>query len=276
MSSRIALSALVTLGAVLAAQPASAHDFWISLDSWHVPDEAKVQVDLLVGTGAEPEQWKLRPERVVAFRSIAPDRTLIDHTASLDAATSPKLPDATVRLTGEGSHLLVFESTPALSELAATAFDDYVAHEGLKDVATHRANPKTSGTPGRELYARRAKALVQIGTACSANALQPQGLALEIVPLVNPHCPDGDSLPVEVRFRGQPLAGALVRMENLSSPAGEIEQRTNAEGRVVFAMPKADNWKISLVWSVPIEDSKQAEYDTLFSSLSFGFAGGPR
>jgi uncharacterized GH25 family protein len=269
---KLALLALLAT----AAQPALAHDFWISLDRWQVPGDDQLQADLRVGTGAEPEPWQMRPERVVSFRTIAPDRTIEDRTDLLAPPDTLEWHDAVVPFSGTGTHMLVFETTPALSDLEAVAFDEYVAHEGLSAVAAHRAALKTRGSPGRELYARRAKALVQVGTDCSPHALQPLGLSLEIVPLVNPHCTQQDTLPVEVRFRGRPLAGGLVRMESLSSPAGEIEQRTDANGRASFAMPKTGNWKISLVWSVPIENNPQADYDTLFSSLSFGFAGTKR
>lgn len=269
MTIRSGLAAFFVLAA--AAQPAVAHDFWISLDNWHLPKDGEVKADMRVGTGAEPERWKLRPERVVAFRTIAPDRTISDRTALLVSPEKLEWHDAVVPFAGEGTHLLVFETTPATSDLEAGPFDEYVAHEGLSAVAAHRAARTPTGTNGRELYARRAKALVQVGAACSAQALQPLGLSLEIVPLVNPHCTTQKALPVEVRFRGQPLAGALVRMESLSNPAGEIELRTDARGHASFAMPKTGNWKISLVWSVPIQGNDQAEYDTLFSSLSFGF-----
>lgn len=254
-----------------AAQPAIAHDFWLSLDRWHLSEGDQLQVDMRVGTGAEPEPWQVRPERVVAFRTIAPDRTITDRTDLLAPPDSMEWHDSVVPFAGAGTHILTFETTPALSDLEAKAFDEYVAHEGLSAVAAHRAALPTPGTNGRELYARRAKALVQIGKTCSPHVLQPVGLSLEIVPLINPHCATGDAMPVEVRFRGRPLAGALLRMESLSNPAGEIEQRTDADGRASFAMPRQGNWKISLVWSVPIEDNAQAEYDTLFSSLSFGF-----
>lgn len=264
------LAALALLAT--AAQPANAHDFWIALDHWHLPKDGPVETDFRVGTGAEPERWVLRPERVVAFRTFAPDSSVADRTASLVPPGAEGWYDAIVPFSGAGTHLLAFETTPAVSDLEAAAFDEYVAHEGLGAVAAHRAGLKVAGTPGRELYARRAKALVQIGKACSPQALRPVGLSLEIVPLVNPHCAEGDTLPVEVRFRGTPLAGALVRMESLTNPDGEIEQLTDARGRASFAMPKSGNWKISLVWSVPIEGNAQADYDTLFSSLSFGFA----
>lgn len=269
MSWQRSLAALALMTA--AAQPASAHDFWISLDHWQLPQDGPINADMRVGTGADPERWKMRLERVIAFRTIAPDRAIADRTALLVAPDAQQWYDAIVPFSGTGTHLLVFETTPATSDLEAAAFDDYVAHEGLSAVATHRAALKTPGTPGRELYARRAKALVQVGAACSPHALQPVGLSLEIVPLVNPHCTTQADMPVEVRFRGKPLAGALVRMESLSNPAGETEQRTDANGRAAFAMARDGNWKISLVWSVPIEDNASAEYDTLFSSLSFGF-----
>lgn len=266
------LRRLVVLALLATApQPAFAHDFWIALDHWHLPEDGEIKADFRVGTATEQERWQLRPERVVAFRIFAPDRAVADRTASLVAPGTEGWYDAMMTVSGVGTHLLAFETTPATSDLEAGPFDDYVAHEGLGAVAAHRAALKAPAPNGRELYARRAKALIQVGHQCSPQALQPIGLSLEIVPLVNPHCSKGDAMPVEVRFRGKPLADALVRMENLTEPDGEIGQRTDADGRTSFAMPKSGNWKISVVWSVPIEDNPQADYDTLFSSLSFGF-----
>lgn len=270
MKTRSAIAACALL--VAGAQPAVAHDFWIGLERWHLLNDGAVKADLRVGNAEEPERWKLQPERVVAFRTIAPDRSISDRTAQFNPPDVAEWYDAIVPFAGAGTHILAFETTPVVSELEAAPFDDYVAHEGLTAVAAHRARLATAGTQGRELYARRAKALVQIGASCSPQALEAIGLSLEIVPLVNPHCASQDTFPIEVRFRGKPLAGALVRMESLSNPDGEVEQRTDASGRASFAMPRQGNWKVSLVWSVPIEDNGLAEYDTLFSSLTFGFA----
>jgi len=59
---------------------------------------------------------------------------------------------------------------------------------------------------------------------------------------------------------------------SLDTDAGIIAlKKTDAKGHVTFERPDSGNWMLHAVWSDPLEDTRQANYDTIFSSLSFGF-----
>jgi uncharacterized GH25 family protein len=98
------------------------------------------------------------------------------------------------------------------------------------------------------------------------------GLTLEIVPETSPYAlPRPATLPVRVLYDGRPLAGALVKITDLAHDAAPREQhRTDGEGRAGFAMPGDGAWMMDAVWTKPLAD-EGVDFETVFSSLSFGF-----
>ena len=128
-----------------------------------------------------------------------------------------------------------------------------------------------------ELYSRRAKLLIQVGGETTDNILQPIGQTLEIVPERNPYSMGNDrTLPVRIMFRGKPLAGGLVELIDLTDPAEPVaRQKSDAEGRTTFEIPQRGAWRINLIWSVPNPGNDRAQFDTVFSSLTFGYDGIP-
>lgn len=264
---RLALTALVL------ALPAAgaAHTFWLQ-PALHTADPGEqVTVDFRVGDAGEESDWALHWERVASLRLYGPDG-VIDQLAAIQP-TTPEAPGiARFDAPGaEGSYVLGFESTPSYSSLAAPEFNAYVAHEGLTAVAAHRQAAGTTGTPGTELYARRAKALLQIGKTQTGNVTQPIGQLLEIVPLANPFAlNDGDAAAVQVLWRGRPLEGATLTVERPYARTNKREVlRTDAQGRATFTLQFGSRYLIYTVWSVPGPNDKRADYQTIFASLTF-------
>ena len=258
MAIRKALSLLLAL--IPAAAPA--HDFWLGLDRHRIQPGSPVVVSFMVGEAAAGEPWSYRPERAVAFRSVGP-AGVRDHLAQLTGQGSR------LSLMEPGTHVLAFETTPALSILPPERFDPYVESEGLTAVAAHRRT--RAPRPGRELYARRAKAIVQTGDQLTAHALQPVGMSLELVPLSHPLAARDGPLGFTVLYRGKPLAGAKVECIRLDRPAQVQKLKSDANGRASCTIPAEGRWLVGSIWSVPIADTRQADYDTLFTSLTFGF-----
>jgi uncharacterized GH25 family protein len=158
-----------------------------------------------------------------------------------------------------------------MSDLAGERFQQYVADEGLSAIAAHRTATGTEAANGRELYSRRGKAIVQVGSRLTDDALTPVGQTLEIVPERHPLAlAPGEPLPVRVLFRGRPLAGALIDLTHLEEGKGPVEtHRTNAEGRARFTPKGAGPWKLNVIWGWPIEGRADADYESIFSSLTF-------
>ncbi|MDO8911225.1 MAG: DUF4198 domain-containing protein [Phenylobacterium sp.] len=263
-------------GALLAATlttAASAHDFWVQPAQFWLAPNGAVLTSLQVGHGPARERWGADVKRVTSFYSLGPaGRT--DRLAELRARGLDQ--DHLLRFPGPGVHVLVLETNHAQSELPGPRFTSYLKEEGLTPAINLRAQQKIADQPGREVYTRRAKALVQVGPPnprFDALVTRPVGLSLEIVPEVNPYAPTaGANLPVRILYEGRPLSGALVKLNNLDFDGRPVAQiRSDSAGRAVFNVPRSGSWQLNVIWTKPLKGAAKADFDTTFSSLTFGF-----
>jgi uncharacterized GH25 family protein len=173
--------------------------------------------------------------------------------------------------------VLVLETDDrAQSHLPAIRFNDYLTVEGLSGGLAERERTHRMDRDGSESYSRIAKSIVQVGGAAGGaqtQVTQPMGLSLEIVPEVSPYTqPRPADFPVRVIYEGQPLAGALVKLTNLADDDMPVAtRRTDPAGRALFPMPHEGAWLLNVIWTKPLPDSNEADFATVFSSLSFGF-----
>lgn len=259
-----------TLGA---AAVASAHDFWVQpLNFWIAPNSA-VMTTLQVGHGEFRQRWTAPSVRVLRFNSTGPG-PVADHRSELAVGTMEQ--DHLLRFSQPGTHVLAMQTNYAASTLPSLRFNDYLKQEGLTPALELRARTKAEGQPGREIYSRRAKALVQVGPASDKPqpwVTRPLGLSLEIVPEVNPYAIGATGeLPVRVYFEGRPLAGATVMLNNLDFDGRPLETfKTDSAGRAVFKTPRTGAWQLNVLWTKPLKGNAKADFDTTFSSLTFGF-----
>jgi uncharacterized GH25 family protein len=252
---------------------AFAHDFWLEPEDFVVEAPGRLEVKAQVGHGADVGEWPADPARIIALRLVS-DTGITDIQSELANRRSPgrfsfSLPEA-------GVHVLALESTGAVSVLTADAFNAYIEEEGLTPIADHRAAEGLMEADGREVYSRRAKAIIVSSSLdageCDTKVLTPIGMTLEIVPLVLPAClKPGASLPVEVRYRGEPLTGATLHFVKLGEEeVGDTGQWvTGVQGRASIPYPGAGTWMLQSVWSSPLTGDPRGDYDTVFSSLSF-------
>lgn len=261
--------------ALASAAPAAAeaHDFWIDLgDAYAAPAGVSFAAAFFVGHAGESEPWPMREARVAAFAAFGPGGER-DLKSSLRYADAAGPGGAAIRLEDAGSHVIAFDSTPVVIELDAKTFNAYIALEGLRPAIDRRLAEGREAEPGRESYSRRAKTIVQVGAAPTDNVVVPIGLTLEITPEENPlRLSPGEPLVVRVTYRGAPLAGALVHLESLSAGLlPETTRMTDEDGRASFSIPRRGAWKFDAVWTEPIEGDPNADFSTVFSSLTFGF-----
>ena len=173
--------------------------------------------------------------------------------------------------------MLVLETDDhAQSHLPAIRFNDYLETEGLTPALQQRERTHRMDADGFENYSRRAKSIVQVGPPWMESQEQvtkPVGLPLEIVPEVSPYTePQPATLPVRVIYEGRPLAGALLKLTHLEQDAAPLETHlTDHEGRASFVMPKEGTWLLNVIWTKSLPSSRDADFETVFSSLSFGF-----
>ena len=268
------LALALGLAVAALAPAASAHDFWVQpLKFWIAPNTA-VMTTLQVGHGEFRERWGADASRVIRFNDIGPGGVITDHRKELQVGTMAQ--DHLIAFGAAGAHVVVLQTSYAESTLPGLRFNDYLKQEGLTPALELRARTKTEDQPGREIYSRRAKALVQVGPASDKPqpwVTSPVGLNLEIVPEINPYALGaGVDLPIYVLWNGKRLPRATVMLNNLAFDGRPLETFvTDANGRAVFRIPRTGSWQLNVLWTQPLKGNPKADYDTTFSSLTLGF-----
>lgn len=259
------------LAALLLSAPVKAHDFWIEPQLFQTEPGHAVPAMIWVGDHGARERSPIQARRIVTLRSLGPGGER-NQVAGLDLGGDKA--DMHLSLMEPGTHLLILETDYAPIALPADRFNTYMQQEGLTPAIAWRRERGQEDRPGREIYCRRAKAILQVGTLhpdSAAIATRAIGLNLEIVPEVHPGLlKQGQALPVRVLFDGAILAGAQVRLSDLTADGRPVDQQvTDHEGRTRFAIPRQGRWLLSVVWTTPIPDGIVADFETRFASLSF-------
>lgn len=262
--------------AALIASPAAAHDFWIQPASFSLDPAAPTPLTLQVGHGDQRQRSPIRLSRISRFTAVGPDGELDIRPGLHPGGTAS---DGDIALARPGTYVLALETDRrAESHLPAERYNAYLKDEGLTPALELRAQTGRTGVDGSESYGRVAKALINVGsaTAPQAQVSRPLGLELEIVPEASPYAlPRPQYLPVRIFYQGKPLAGALVKLTDLSHDAKPADMKvSDGDGRARFAMPGSGSWLLNVVWTRPLPASSSTDFETVFSSLSFGVADG--
>lgn len=258
--------------------PAAAHDFWIQPEAFRLEPGDATSITLQVGHGDDRQRSLIPLGRIIRFSASGPDAVMIDLKPSLRLGGDKA--DGVIRLPAPGAYVLALETdNRARSHLSAARFNAYLKAEGLTPALEARIRSGRTGAEGSERYGRVAKSIVQVGSAgAQAPVTQAIGLSLEIVPEVTPYAePRPAALPVRVLFEGRPIAGALIKLTDLDRDEAPVAIRlTDEAGRASFPMPETGSWLLNVVWTKPAPAVSEVDFDTVFSSLSFGFPSAVR
>jgi uncharacterized GH25 family protein len=260
---RFGLLALLVLAA-----PVSAHEYWLTTNTWRCAAGDSVVVRAMVGTGFRGELKPYTPKRVVRFT--------FEGTRALDL-TSVGVNGEPVwaRVTPSDAlgGVVCYESNGTYIELPPADFDRYLKLEGLSGPLAARARPGASAPPGREVYRRSCKTWIR-GTD-AARITRAYGLPLELVPDADPAA-SASKVGFRVLYEGKPLADALVRAWLRPASAAESDSlgpsasaRTDASGRVTLSLKGDGRWLVSTVHMVPSPDPKLADWQSTWASLTF-------
>jgi Domain of unknown function (DUF4198) len=254
---------------------AEPHDFWVQPAQYWLQPQIAASMTLQVGHGPFRQRSPIPVNRISRFEAIGPGGSASDLRGSLHLGGSAD--DGELMFSLPGAYVLVLQTdNRAQSHLPAIRFNDYLKVEGLTPALEQRERLRQTDRDGSEIYSRQAKAIVQIGPPDASSQIQvtqPLGLPLEIVPEANPYArPQPRALPVRVIYEGQSLQGALVKLTHLESDAAPLEAHlTDRMGRATFVMPTQGSWLLNVIWTKPLPRSRETDFETIFSSLSFGF-----
>jgi len=272
----ILLAALFALSlGLVGIRPAVAHDFWVQPSFYWVAPAARTPLTLEVGHGPYRQRSPIRASRIAQFEAIGPRSTRIDLRPFLRLGGLTN--DGVVILDEPGTYVVALQTDArARSLLPAIRFNDYLHVEGLTTALAFRERTHRTNADGSETYSRQAKTILKVGTQLDAHTpvTRALGLLLEIVPDLDPYAnPVAKKLPVHVIYRGRLLAGALVKLTNLEHDANPVEMHvTDRAGRAIFNAPHSGNWLLNVIWTEIAPPTSDSDFETTFSSLSFGFS----
>ncbi len=265
------LMALCLLG-VSAAQ---AHEFWLMPQSFSVPSNQEFQLQLRVGAGWPGESLGRNPAYVERFG-------FVDAEGERRIAGQPGGdPAGTVMAKRPGAAWAVFRSKHSEITLEATKFESYLRDEGLENIINARRLNGTSDAPAHEMYSRCAKSLLHVGSSGKTPAAllkRNTGLTLELIPQTDPlQLRGGGSFTVQLLYLNKPLQGVLVKAlpqtaaDEVKTP--QITGRTDAQGRVTLPLSRGGVWLINAVHMVKAPAQLNADWESVWSSLTFALPG---
>jgi len=273
MFSRLRLATIAC--ALLALAPrADAHEFWLAPSTYHAARGDSVRVKVFVGTGFRGEIKPYAAPRSVAW---AVRSTQLDNLKPTTSNGDEIFGRWVAR--DAGGALFAYESNFTFIQLPAKEFDAYLALEGLDEPLAERSKLGARAGDGREQYARCPKTWVA-GTD-PKRVTTPVGQSLELIPQADPVA--RGPLTVQLRFRGQPLAGALVRAwrqklaHDLVPADGAARDsvgpvahaRTDAQGMATLTLDGAGEWMVSAVHMIPSESPRESDWMSYWASLTF-------
>jgi uncharacterized GH25 family protein len=253
--------------ALLVAAGVQAHDLWIEPSTFRPVAGSTVAVGLRVGQNFVGDPVPHISSSIKQF-VVCQDGSEqpIKGVEGVD-------PAGWLRADAQSTAVIAYRSAGSFIELPADKFEDYLRLEGLDAIIEARVKRGEHGKPGRERFYRYAKALLT-GEQPSAVVKQPLGFAFEIIPEDDPTV---RSAPFHGRilYEGKPLEGALVVALLQSDPSVRLTMRSDAEGAFTFDLSRAGIWLIKSVHMVRASFFSDADWNSLWGSLTFEVPGSP-
>ena len=278
---RLAATLLGLFGAVVAGGGrAQAHDYWLEPGSPWASRGDETVLHLWMGSLLKSEEERpLQKERLSRF-DLFGDRS--GRRDLLAQGRDGQLPVARTRLES-GSALVVMDRTPRPITMEASRFNAYLTDEGAEAAVAARKEQGQSDQPGREVYSRYLKSLIQERdqAAATPNTLYKRrvGQRLEILLENDPRRlrPDG-SLTVKVLFEDRPLAGAKVfacRRAAEGQPPFVLTAATDAKGLAAFKLDQPGLWLVRLVHVRPAAPPEHRtenapQWESSWAAYTFG------
>lgn len=247
-----------------AASPASGHDFWIEPSTYRPRVGQPVNVGLRVGDHFKGQPVPRNPERIVKFVSVgAEGEKPIPGRDGND-------PAGLVRFVRPGTHVLVYRSNRAFTEMEAVKFERYLEEKGLEKVIQRRKQLGQTDTKTREAYSRCSKSLLRVEELTGEAGDRSIGLTMEIIAeSTSSEMVAGGELAFRLAYEGEPLQGALVTATRRGAADRKLSARTDPEGRVRFALREAGIWLIACVHMIEAPKGVDAEWESFWASLTF-------
>jgi uncharacterized GH25 family protein/ketosteroid isomerase-like protein len=278
MLMRRAATLTVLLCFAAGVRSAYAHDFWLVPDAFQMTAGATLHVRGQTGTHFPGSESALPVDRIADARilSAAGEERLTDFAIAGKSLVIAHRPlDA-------GERVIVMSLKVRTQRQSAAGFRRYLALEGAPDVVARYERDGTMPTDSVTMHtAKFAKTLVQVGAGGASAFARAAGHALEFVPLNDPSdLHPGDTLRVQVLFRGTPLAHAVVHAGRApvagdDAPGADESLTGDANGVVAFPVFRAGMWNLRTGFAAPMASGGRQEWEVDWTTFVFRIDGEP-
>lgn len=248
----------------------SSHEFWIQPDKFIYKRGEPINVKFLVGENFKGENWNGDKEKVsnlnLYFDDVA-DKKLNDNL------TYRKGDSLQIAVLEEGTTMITLNTTNSFVDHPAAKFNEYLQQDGLTEAIEYRREHGDTLKNGKEFYQRSVKTIFQVGNKMTGTCKQKTDLPLDIIPSDNPYNVGKDgNFKVKIYFQGQKLKKTKVSVwHKLDDKVSVQDYTTDDDGELKFFMATEGEWMISCVKMVRLENNQQADWQTYWGSLTWGY-----
>jgi hypothetical protein len=257
----------VVLAAALVTASAFPHDLYLMPDQFVVKAGTRLRIVFENGDGFPEGVSPVKPERLRNARLFS----RAGGSFFEDVTAEAKRTVAFVPVPNAGLAILVAQTIPNFIELDAKKFRSYLEHENLTNALKWREANGETRRPGRERYSKYVKSLLSVGKSDTYFS-ERTGLAIEIVPEADPYSlKPGDTLPVQVLFRGQPAVDVAVESAWLENGKAKMEVfgRTDGQGKLRIPVKASGPHRLHAIVMERCAEPKVADWESFWASFTF-------
>jgi ketosteroid isomerase-like protein len=280
-AARAGIAIAVLAGALAAALPLKAHDFWLVPDAFRIAVGDILQLRGQTSSAFPSSEAAVGAERVASARLIEAEgeRALGELARAGTSLLIRHRPDRA------GQKIVALTLHPVSVRESAESFRRYLALEGVPEtLARLEREGRLPADSVTRRYTKYAKALVEVGAGGARVATRRVGHPLEFVPLRDPSSlRAGDTIAVLLLFEGQPLPAAKVHagvvpvtpgaaLDALAGTERHEELTTDADGRVQLPLGEAGLWNLRTLQIMAAPPGTGADWDSHWATLVFEIA----
>jgi hypothetical protein len=258
------LSLRAALSCLVAATPASAHDFWLEPSDGKPPPGKVLSVGLAVGEHFIGDALPRPAEGVERFSFL--------HAGGESRVTggAGEVPAGIVVMPSPAMGLLTYAGGGASVELSLADFRRYADAYGLWQAIDAEGGWREQG-PFRECFYRRAKSAIGAADAGGLSETA-QGWDFEIT--LSMHA-DAGTIKGRLLSEGDPVADTLVRLYRKGDPGFEVKQRTDAGGSFALQLPGPGLWGVMAVSIHRAGFFAACDWESRWASFTFDWSPEP-
>jgi uncharacterized GH25 family protein len=247
-----------------------AHEFWIQPNKFIYKRGETVNLRFLVGEKFKGANWTANKDKVNSLRLYFDDVT----DKNLDDNLGDKTGDSLqLAMLDEGTVMVTLNTKNTFIDLAPDEFNAYLREDGLTEAIEYRSKTGDTIKHGLEYFQRSVKTIFQVGSKTTDAYKHKTDLPLDIIPTEHPYSVSKDGhFKVKILFKGQKLKKAKVKVwHRLEGKVSQHEYTTDDDGELKFFLSPEGQWMISCVKMVRLENDLQAEWQSYWGSLTWGY-----